>query len=482
LSDDSEHRADKKDEFIAVAMRFVRLLVYSCATREHVMQLDWMFEDAPKLDRLTEDEQTLLRNQTIDETRPGAIVHDFQAMLDFVARQTLPVAGKNNLLPIKIVAELNEKMHEPLKVNLQRPQLKSYPNLQQLYLLLRATGLGIVRGEGKSATLHLNPEVLASWNGLNPTERYFNLLEAFADRADPEILGSSAGGFFTQEPIQDWLLTWEALGSERGSGGPNKPCDRDFVTYHAGALAMMWLFGLIEIEQGAADRKTGVWAPRRNQRKHFGAVMLKFLRSYRLLRLSARSGLPVAIETPDGVQECIAEDPVIDAPDEASPFDVEPLGKMQPSLQRFFPQWQNNLTAPRREVCEGQYVLKVSLGKSIWRRLTISSAAKFSTLADWILRGFNFDDDHLYEFTLKNASGRTMTLVHPHMEEGVSATQVNLGEAGLGEGHSFTFQYDFGADWIFKVLVEKIERSARPTKPKIVAKHGAPPKQYGDGW
>jgi hypothetical protein len=392
---------------------------------ENFTLLDAMFDEAPKLERLTVEERSGLREQIIDELQPGAIVHDFQAMLDFVADKALPVAGKNNLLPIKVLADLNERMHEPLRVGLRRPQLKSYPNLQQLYLLLRGTGLGIVQGPGKPATLHLDPDLLASWNRLNATERYFNLLEAFVDRADPAILGNTAGGIFRREPIQNWLLTWQALGSRRDSGGPNQPCDRDFVTYHAGALAMMWLFGLIDVEQGAPDGKTGVWAPRRAHRTAFGGVMLKFLRAYRLLRLSATCGMPLTLETPTGVEECIVDDMDADDAADESPFEESPLGKMQPPLQPLFPQWQNNLTTPPREARNGQYLVKVSLGKSIWRRLSISSEATFEILAEWILRAFELDDDHLYELTFKDASGRSMSVMDPRSEQGLSAADVN---------------------------------------------------------
>jgi len=43
----------------------------------------------------------------------------------------------------------------------------------------RASGLGRVEGTGDKARLAVDPVLLAQWNRLNPTERFFNLLKHF---------------------------------------------------------------------------------------------------------------------------------------------------------------------------------------------------------------------------------------------------------------------------------------------------------------
>ena len=444
--------------------------------------IDLWSGEPQKLKGLSEQQAQVLAVQSIDSMKPGAIVHDFQVLLDFIGAGDVVVAGKLNLLPINILHDLNARMHAPLAVRLQRPQLKSFPNLQQLYLLLRATGLGVVRGTGKNAKLHLDPALLSSWNGLNPTERYFNLLDTFIHRGNPEILGERVGGFFAYEPLQKWLLTWSALGTTRGSGGPKQAVDRDFVTYHADALALMSLFGFITIEKGPPDAKDGRWHPRRAWQTPFGEVMLKLLTNYRILRSAAEENLPLTADGFNDGQPFVINDESADDDDDAiEPIAIgpEPLGQMQPLFDQLFPEWKNNLTAPPVLFQEGQFILKVSLGKSVWRRLSIPARESFDHLASWILRAFNFGGDHLYEFLLKDVSGAPVTVNHPHFKDGILSTDLQIGAASLTAGDSFIFHYDFGDDWEFEVLVEQIDPAGKKRqRTAILEKHGEAPDQY----
>src|SRR6266540_229660 len=124
-----------------------------------------------------------LREQRITETEPGTIVRDFNILLDFIAARKVAAGGKNQLLP------MNALMTRPIEVRLKRPMQKSYPNLQGLYLLARASGLMRVEPLKKGAMLALDGPAMASWTGLNPAEQYFALLEAWWLRATPEIIG-----------------------------------------------------------------------------------------------------------------------------------------------------------------------------------------------------------------------------------------------------------------------------------------------------
>ncbi len=119
-----------------------------------------------------------LASQRIDENGPGSILMDFEVLLGFVeggVRST----GKYHLLPMARLFELDELMTKPLRPRLKRPQQKSFPHLNGLYLLLRATQLGVPEGHGKaSGQLTLDSAMHEQWLQLNATERYFNPLEA----------------------------------------------------------------------------------------------------------------------------------------------------------------------------------------------------------------------------------------------------------------------------------------------------------------
>ena len=91
-----------------------------------------------------------LSTQQIDNSGPGTILADFEALLDFAA-SGVRSTGKYHLLPMDRLRELDEKMTMPLRPNLARPQQRSFPHINGLYLLLRATQIGIPEGQGKTS-------------------------------------------------------------------------------------------------------------------------------------------------------------------------------------------------------------------------------------------------------------------------------------------------------------------------------------------
>ena len=121
-------------------------------------------------------------------------------------------AGKYDLLPIDAIAALDQRLSRPLGLKLKRPQLRSHPYLQGLHLLLRASGLSRVEGSGSKTRLVVDPAVLQQWEVLNPTERYFTLLEAWFLRGRVEMVGERESW---QESLLDpCLQTWLATPAE----------------------------------------------------------------------------------------------------------------------------------------------------------------------------------------------------------------------------------------------------------------------------
>lgn len=91
----------------------------------------------------------ILQQQEITQTTPGSILQDFQTLLNFIGQEGMTVGGKRNLIPQKSLAQINQQLVEPIQTDLQRPQQKSYPTINGLYLLLRATGMGKILQQGK---------------------------------------------------------------------------------------------------------------------------------------------------------------------------------------------------------------------------------------------------------------------------------------------------------------------------------------------
>ena len=78
-------------------------------------------------------------------------------------KDEVQVSGINNLLPMQLLLKLNASLSMPIEILLKRPQQKSYPHINGLYLLLRATALGLIIAKGKNNILRLN-DVITSYS------------------------------------------------------------------------------------------------------------------------------------------------------------------------------------------------------------------------------------------------------------------------------------------------------------------------------
>jgi hypothetical protein len=88
-----------------------------------------------------------------------------------------------------------------------------------LYLLLRATQLGVAEGHGKAnGRLTLDSAMHRQWLHLNPTERYFNLLEAWLRRGSWQALGLGRGGWMNQVAMHARDL-WTSVPTEGADSG-----------------------------------------------------------------------------------------------------------------------------------------------------------------------------------------------------------------------------------------------------------------------
>ena len=164
---------------------------------------------------LTAKQIQYIENQSFSDTQPGTLLKDFSSLLDFIGTEGVPVSKTSHLFAIKILPELNQLMSAPLDIKLKRPVQKSFPHLNGLYLLLRASGLTYVEFEGKNVKLVLNREVLINWNALNPVECYFALFHAWWLRGSNEIIAERAHGlstnFFMEARVSlqiSWVKVW----------------------------------------------------------------------------------------------------------------------------------------------------------------------------------------------------------------------------------------------------------------------------------
>lgn len=401
---------------------------------------------------LSSEYQQTLREQTINEDGPGSVLRDFETLLDFVGERELKVSGLHQLLPMSVLAELNARLSKPLRIHLSRPQQKSYPHINGLYLLLRASGLSLIEVEGKQPLLTLDREALASWRRLNLTERYFTMLEAWLLRGEGEIIGDDRDPL---GPLFKCSTFMEGLPNAGLKVAGDRQAEQITIPYHVGTynLALLELFGCVSVEEGRPEAGKA-WAVARVRRTPFGEALFKLLSRHRLAAMRLD----------------LDEDEL----EEAATF-----GALQPLLQPFFPEWRRNLEIPQAALVNGIYVFKVSLGAKVWRRIAIPAALPLDDLSHAILRAYNFDDDHLYQFSYRDRFGVTVQVKHPYLEEPPSTDEVAIGEIPLRPGASMEYLFDFGDEWRFDVKLERIDPAdGRIKKPKLLEERGKAPPQY----
>ena len=402
----------------------------------------------------TDEQERTLRALEVGEDGPGTMLHDFQMLLSFVQGRELQVSKVHQLPPLKALSEINRRLAHPIALGLKRPQLKSYPNIQGLYLLLRASGLGCIRGTPSKPLLAIDEAGYASWSSLNPAERYFTLLETWLLRGSPEIVGDRGGSFFF---IGGYFRECAALIlSAQGAGLAMAESDDVHwrLRYSPGmhGIALLEMFGFLAVEHGRPQRGQG-WQIEHVSSTPLGAAV------FALLGEEVFGDFDTLLELEDNPSES--------------------FGALQPAVQPYVPAWRNNLSLSAWAFRQGVHVFKVSLSRDLWRRIAIPGKLSLHTLANTILGAFRFDYDHLYRFSYRNQFGMKTHANHPYMDDGPWASEVRVGDVPLPEGQSMTYLFDFGDQWKFDVALERVDPvDAALTDPIVLDGHGEAPEQY----
>jgi hypothetical protein len=280
--------------------------------------------------------ERLLRDQVISSDKPGSVLHDFDAILDFVGPYGVPAKGQHNLLPLKSIGEMDRLLSRPLNLQMKRPLIRSHPYLLGLNLLLRASGLTLVEGSGDKARLVVDPEMMLQWKQLNPTERYFNLLEAWLLFGRAEMVGEDGG--FRESFFNKSMQCWTALPEDGKRFDLDKPQEnvlpglyREFYV-----LALMDLFGLVEVEY--PDRPVMPWCPAAVRHRFFGDAMCALM----AIRLHSPWSIFVSRQVAaDEEDEELGEQDEEEGEEQEDEEDGMPqFGPWQPIFQPYFPEWR----------------------------------------------------------------------------------------------------------------------------------------------
>jgi len=124
------------------------------------------------------------------------------------------------------------------------------------------------------------------------------------------------------------------------------------------------------------------------------------------------------------------------------------------------------------------FLLKISLYNGSYWTIKIGSEFSLDDLHMTIQEIVEFENDHLYAFTLGSGIRKKMYFA-PSMNEELLADEVILGELDLFQGKTFEYLFDFGDSWQFEIRVEAVELKTF-NGIELIEQKGEKPQQYKD--
>ncbi|QDT07574.1 Plasmid pRiA4b ORF-3-like protein [Rubripirellula lacrimiformis] len=378
----------------------------------------------------------ILKRQSFEPGTPGPLLLNIESLMDALATG-VPTNSKYFAFPIRCLADMNERLVTPVAHKMKRPQLKSFPTLAGLFLLLRASGLAVGATKPKRL-LHIDPEMREKWDELNSTEQYMSLLETWWTKVAWTMLGES-DPFETKLQSDTRNLYYQLSEPLMNAVDWN---DHLYSWDHRTAAALLEQFGWTKTAYATAAAEGKVAEIRSIEKTDFGDAMFATLND--VLGGRKRDGSII-----------------------------------QRELQSLFPNWKNSLRPAEQAFREGRYKLRLAWMK-VWRRLEAPATTSLEDVTRLLLESFDFEQDHLYQLSYRTASGKEVTVEDPRYHDGkLFADKVRLGELPLKIGDSIGLLFDFGDCWRFTITIESVDESATDDfAPVITASEGEAPKQY----
>jgi hypothetical protein len=391
----------------------------------------------------------------IDEQQPGSILKDFSTLLAFIGEGKYLVSQKLLNFPPLALNDLNQRMTKPIQHGFIRPTQTTFPHIDLMYQVMRRLGFLSYQPKRKNKKLYLNNNALTIWKKLNVTEQYFELLNACLSYA-PESVS-----------IAQSVRNLNQKYASKGQISISKSERRDFkYMLRFYGLAFLELFGLYKIEQGKPEKKTG-WKVMSLEATPQGKAIFPYFDTLEL-DSSPNEAMEAFFSTVTNSTPVVIKKTVYEM------------------FSPFFPAYKQKYIPPATKAIsiEGNYIFKISLHKC-WRRIEIPHTMTLSQLGHAILYYFDFQNDHLHEFSCRDKTGKTIT--YPHYaaigggaNEACASDKIILSKLMLEPGMNMTFWFDFGDSWIFDVFLEELKPSLEIDNPygKLLGSKSEAPEQY----
>lgn len=375
------------------------------------------------------------------------IIDDFDTFIEYVHTKGIELT-KNEIISVPDCKAINSIIDSKIVLGISRPVQKSYPNVLNLFILFRISGMGELKTKGKKTVLTLNEELYEQWKNFNIHEKYFNLLAFYLDFYSFELINENSFAV-SQYKIE---LMQEVYSKKKLEFDKNRTYYLDSFDYKC-LWVMYWQFGFVNLKfhEPEEGQKTAIESIILTNQ---GKVIMQLLTS---LYASHREIIYQSALEDEGIFDEI--------------------------FSMLIPQMKKSLKLPEAVTTEGIFTFRVTLEKA-QRIINIDSSSALDDLCCFILDCFDFDYDHLYMVSLKDRTGRKISYHGcPDMSyaEEPTTEDVKIGELYLKPGSKMEYIYDFGDYWEFEITLDSISPKKGNKKlkhPELIKAVGKAPNQY----
>lgn len=399
----------------------------------------------------------------------NATVVDFESFCHFIEERnpklsmTKEVLGKNVLFDINKLLKYRKDVAQP-----NFPQ-ESYPIIDLIFKLTQLGKLYAKKGDEKGNLFLERTSRKLEFDTLNSFEKYSFLFETFWTQYDfREIL---MFGNSMDDIIQ--TIAKSRPGQKLIKGAFSKKKDHDPVFAYSSVLVHYFSFfgfctfiPIINETKKLTKYDDNIQAVIPTE---FGVNICKILTTEKVTKWNnswvGNSWLFFDDEEDDDLEE----------PDKNN-------DQLFRYLEPVFPKGDllHTINTEIVKVAKGNFTFKVSLGKSVWRKIKLSFKHSLEDLHLAIQEAFDFDNDHLYSFYM-DGKRRSRNAFHSLLgDEGPYTDEAIIGNLGLYVGQKILYYFDYGDSWGFAVQLLTIDEGERPLKkPKVIESKGEAPEQYG---
>ncbi|MFT8318817.1 MAG: plasmid pRiA4b ORF-3 family protein [Sporolactobacillus sp.] len=401
----------------------------------------------------------------MSETDPPTLTADFLKFLSYIESHQITVTATREYMRQKDLRAFAQIVVPEYDISLRANQ-QDYPSTHLFYHLALHMKIMRIGSVGNTQCAWIQKNKAEEFRALSSGAQYIRLLKTFWLDLDWQEL---QGGKNVRAPdLIDFLF--EAL----DSFPINQPIDlskqtsvRDCLRHFRNFFDYFQLFGLWTFE-------------RKDETAEIDARSLTLTPLFKTLS-------PILVETwsPDGEEMPVEE--LFKAFVTGNSFEEKKEKKKEDKSESFFDAMAPFFAVNSAELLEfedseqggtSNYLLKVSLAPSCWRKIQLVGEKTLLDLHRMIQQAFSFDDDHLYAFFMDGKKFGRQGYYAPGDNQDPHVDKIKLDALDLYEGQRFLYLFDYGDEWEFRIEVIK-KVPGDPCDSLICESKGEAPDQYG---